>query len=298
MVEEVLEKYKGNWTKFVMEGILEDDVDDYIKNSWIRCSKNSLDINLGQGKLISKEQLEREKEKNKELIAIALPIMQNLNDLVMGTGFALVLTDKNGLILEVIGEEKILKETRNLNFVPGAFWSEEYVGTNAIGTSIYENRPIQVIGAQHYCKSHHDWTCSAAPIHNADGDIIGCLDMSGHSDKAHSHTLGIVVAASYSIENQLLLYQSHAMLKSSVEAVSDGIMIVTDDYKIKLVNKSGEKMLGVDANTLYDVDIRDILGTRIFKHTEAFKDRIEWVFIINDKRFYCHKNWWKMAKEN
>ncbi|TJX68901.1 sigma-54-dependent Fis family transcriptional regulator [Soehngenia saccharolytica] len=287
MVEEILEKYKENWTKFVMEGILEDDVDDYIKKSWIRCSKNSLDINLGQGKLISKEQLEREKEKNKELIAIALPIMENLNDLVMGTGFALVLTDKNGLILEVIGEEKILKETRNLNFVPGAFWSEECVGTNAIGTSIYENRPLQVIGAQHYCNSHHNWTCSAAPIHSANGEIIGCLDMSGHSDKAHSHTLGIVVAASYSMENQLLLYQSHAMLKSSVEAVSDGIMIVTDDYKIKLVNKSGEKILGVDANTLYDVDIRDILGTRIFKHPEAFKDRIDWVFIVNDKKIPC-----------
>ncbi|MBC7088030.1 MAG: sigma-54-dependent Fis family transcriptional regulator [Tissierellales bacterium] len=288
MFEEVLDKYKENWTKFVKEGILADDINDHIKRSWIRCSMNALDTNHGQGKLVSKEVLDEEKEKNKELISIALPIMKNLNDIVMGTGFVLVLTDAKGLILEVIGEDKILEETKSLNFVPGAIWSEEFVGTNAIGTCIYEDRPIQIIGAEHYCKSHHGWNCAASPIHNSNGEIIGCLDMSGHSKNAHSHSLGIVVAASYSIENQILLYQSHAILRASVEAVSDGMIIVTEDYKIKMLNKAGEKILGLEANMLYDEDIRNILGTRIFKHKEAFKDRIDWVFIIDEKKIPCN----------
>jgi PAS domain S-box-containing protein len=111
--------------------------------------------------------------------------------------------------------------------------------------------------------------------------------MSGHSEKAHTHTLGIVVAASYSIDNQLLLSQTHAILSSTVEAVSDGMIIVTDDYKIKLVNKSGEKILGAESDRLIDLDIRNILGTRIFKHTEAFLDRIDWVFIIDEKKIPC-----------
>ena len=287
MNDELLEKYKKDWKDFVANGIINDDVEEFVKKSWLRCKEMSVNYNLGEGKLIAKEELEKEREKNKELISIALPIMQNLNDLVMGTGFALVLTDRNGLILEVIGEEGILNETKKLNFVPGAIWSEEYVGTNAIGTSLWENKPIQIIGAQHYCKSHHNWTCSAAPIHNPSGDIIGCIDMSGHSEKAHTHTLGIVVAASYSIDNQLLLSQTHAILNSTVEAVSDGMIIVTDDYKIKLVNKSGEKILGVESDKLIDLDIRNILGTRIFKHTEAFLDRIDWMFIINEKKIPC-----------
>jgi PAS domain S-box-containing protein len=287
MNDELLEKYKKDWKDFVTNGIINDDVEEFVKRSWLRCKEKKVNYNLGEGKLIAKEELEKERENNKELISIALPIMQNLNDLVMGTGFALVLTDRNGLILEVIGEESILNETKKLNFVPGAIWSEEYVGTNAIGTSLWENKPIQIIGAQHYCKSHHNWTCSAAPIHNPSGDIIGCIDMSGHSEKAHTHTLGIVVAASYSIDNQLLLSQTHAILSSTVEAVSDGMIIVTDDYKIKLVNKSGEKILGAESDRLIDLDIRNILGTRIFKHTEAFLDRIDWVFIIDEKKIPC-----------
>ena len=287
MNDELLEKYKKDWKDFVVNGIINDDVEEFVKKSWLRCKEKKVNYNLGEGKLIAKEELEKERENNKELISIALPIMQNLNDLVMGTGFALVLTDRNGLILEVIGEKSILNETKKLNFVPGAIWSEEYVGTNAIGTSLWENKPIQIIGAQHYCKSHHNWTCSAAQIHNPSGDIIGCIDMSGHSEKAHTHTLGIVVAASYSIDNQLLLSQTHAILNSTVEAVSDGMIIVTDDYKIKLVNKSGEKILGVESDKLIDLDIRNILGTRIFKHTEAFLDRIDWMFIINEKKIPC-----------
>jgi PAS domain S-box-containing protein len=287
MNDELLEKYKKDWKDFVTNGIINDDVEEFVKRSWLRCKEKKVNYNLGEGKLIAKEELEKERENNKELISIALPIMQNLNDLVMGTGFALVLTDRNGLILEVIGEESILNETKKLNFVPGAIWSEEYVGTNAIGTSLWEDKPIQIIGAQHYCKSHHNWTCSAAPIHNPSGDIIGCIDMSGHSEKAHTHTLGIVVAASYSIDNQLLLSQTHAILSSTVEAVSDGMIIVTDDYKIKLVNKSGEKILGAESDRLIDLDIRNILGTRIFKHTEAFLDRIDWVFIIDEKKIPC-----------
>ena len=287
MNDALLEKYKKDWKDFITNGILNDDLEEFVKRSWIRCKESSVNFNLGEGKLIAKEELELEREKNKELISIALPIMQNLNDLVMGTGFALVLTDSKGLILEVIGEESILNETKELNFVPGAIWSEEYVGTNAIGTSLFENKPIQIIGAQHYCKSHHNWTCSAAPIHNPNGDIIGCIDMSGNCEMAHNHTLGIVVAASYSIDNQLLLYQTHAILSTTVEAISDGMIIVTDDFKIKLINKSGEKILGVESDNLMDLDIRNILGTRIFKHTEAFKDRIDWVFLVNDKQIPC-----------
>ncbi len=74
---------------------------------------------------------------------------------------------------------------------------------------------MQVIGSEHYCKEHHAWTCSAAPIHNPQGDLIGILDMSGPYDQAHPHTLGMVVAAAKSIENQLSITEKNKELRKT-----------------------------------------------------------------------------------
>ena len=63
-------------------------------------------------------------------------------------------------------------------FSPGSVWTEEEVGTNAIGTCIKELEPIQIIGCEHFCKTHHNWTCSAAPIRNNKGEILGVINMS------------------------------------------------------------------------------------------------------------------------
>src|SRR2546427_20955 len=81
------------------------------------------------------------------------------------------------------------------NFVDGANWSEEAMGTNAIGTCIKLDKPIQIYAAEHFSKICQSWTCSASPIHDPEGKIIGVLNMSGPFEKVHPHTLGMVVSA-------------------------------------------------------------------------------------------------------
>jgi transcriptional regulator of acetoin/glycerol metabolism len=49
------------------------------------------------------------------------------------------------------------------------------VGTNAIGTSLQLQQPINVTAVEHYCQKHHHWTCSAAPIFNPQGTLMGIV---------------------------------------------------------------------------------------------------------------------------
>jgi transcriptional regulator of acetoin/glycerol metabolism len=176
--------------------------------------------------------------------------MKELAELVKDSHIVVVLTDANGMILETIGDEKIMHNANQLRFIPGSYWSEEKVGTNAIGSAIEIDKPLQVNGCEHYCKQHHTWTCSAAPIHNPEGELIGILDMSGPFKRAHPHTLGMVVAAAKSIENQISLIEINKELRiankfsSAVfNSMSEGIISIDKFGKVIWINRQLQKCL-------------------------------------------------------
>ncbi|WP_339791444.1 sigma-54-dependent Fis family transcriptional regulator [Tissierella sp.] len=281
---------KDLWAKFIETGEIEDGLDKIIAESWKRCTRLGVDPKAGFGKTIDSEKLEVVLKRNEELLRVAKPIMQNLNELVLGSNFILVLTDKEGVIIETIGEEPVRKEANTLNFCIGALWSEKEVGTNAIGTSIIVDKPIHTTGSQHYCEYHHSWTCSAAPIHDNKGNIIGVLDMSGSFDKLHKHTLGIVVAAAYSIENEIRLLRTHELVDTTVESISDGMIIADKDFKINKINYIASKILGIEEDN--KLDIREILREtdfqEILRQKHMTMDYMYCNFFINDKVIPCN----------
>ncbi len=287
---EMFKNMKDLWTKFIETGEIEDGLDKIIAESWRRCTRLGVDPKAGFGKTIDSEKLEVVLKRNEELLRVAKPIMQNLNELVLGSNFILVLTDKEGVIIETIGEEPVRKEADNLNFCIGALWSEKEVGTNAIGTSIIVDKPIHTTGSQHYCEYHHSWTCSAAPIHDNKGNIIGVLDMSGSFDKLHKHTLGIVVAAAYSIENEIRLLRTHELVDTTVESISDGMIIADKDFKINKINYIASKILGIEEDN--KLDIREILREtdfqEILRQKHMTMDYMYCNFFINDKVIPCN----------
>lgn len=291
MADDFLVNIKMAWERFINEDIIEEFVDPLIASSWKRCKRNKINHSTGYGKIANHNKVDALMNKNKELLSVARPIMKNLNGLVLGTNFVLVLTDNEGYIIETIGEELVMREATLLNFSIGSLWSEEEVGTNAIGTCIKENKPMQVIGAEHYCQYHHVWTCAAAPIHNAKGELVGVIDMSGSFDRAHKHTLGIVVAAAYSIENEMSLSRSHELIDTTLESISDGMIIVDKSYKINKINNIAEKILGLTKIEACKMDIRNILNDISFDEILSMKrqvlEHIDCDFVIGNRRIPC-----------
>ena len=169
---------------------------DVIFRSWQRChiaGVNPYDTGLHrqlQGENLARALVQREK-----LLTVAHPFMADLYAIVRGTGFVVVLADEEGYILELFGDEGAGAAPMTSNFFVGASWHERDAGTNAIGTALEEQCPVQVTGPEHYCRKHHCLTCSAAPLFDPDNKLIGILDISGAHQGAHTHTLGMVVAA-------------------------------------------------------------------------------------------------------
>lgn len=151
-------------------------------------------------KVLDPVALKKKLKENAELLEITIPVIEELHEFLHGTGFIIVLTDRSGCILEIAGDLKPLEEARSQNMVRGAWMDEKSIGTNAMGTALAENAPVQVTASEHINPAYQKWTCSAAPIHDLSGAIIGTLNLTGSSGLAHPHTLGMVVAAVSAIE--------------------------------------------------------------------------------------------------
>lgn len=224
---------KDFWNQFMKNGYIDSNVRKEIADSWMRCREYNVNPMNGRGVVKDDQFTVKKIQENIELISIAKPIMKGLYEIVKGSEFAIILTDKDGYVLETIGDNSMLKRMKELNFVKGALWNEEVVGTNAIGTAIYLDKPIQTIGAEHYCIEQHSWTCSGAPIHNEEGEVIGCINMSGNYYNAHPHTLGIVTSAAQSIQKQLAVAVSSNLMNITFNSISEGIIVLNKNMKIK-----------------------------------------------------------------
>lgn len=298
-MENYIEFIKSCWKDFIEKGNVNPKVRTEISDSWKRCKKYGVNPMNGKGNDKYNVPVKVKIMENAELISVARPIMESVYDIVAGSEFAIILTDKDGYVIDVVGDEPMLKRMDELNFVKGALWSEEIVGTNAIGTALYMDKPIQTIGAEHYCLNQHSWTCSGSPIHDEDGNIIGCINMSGNYYNAHSHTLGIVTSAAKSIQKQLALTISNKLMKITFDFISEGMIVLDENLKIKRVNNRALEILNVRLEDILNMNIEENLKGISFHEIINKNDRsfnnVECDFYIKNNG---SKLWSKCGKDS
>jgi len=233
----------------------------FVRRSHDRCE--GLDISRDRvysKQILTGEPLFQRLAEKRELIGHAEPFINQLYGFVKGTDFFALLTDEEGCILTIIGDENILSEAFSYKMIPGAFMDEASIGTNAMGTALVEGVPLQVSGDEHYIEAYHRWTCSAAPIRDTQGRIIGTLDLTGYSSLVHPHTLGMVVAAAHAIERTLEVKETHEALAMAkvytdtiIDSMSAGILTADTEGNIKTVNRQIPDMFGYSARELREM---------------------------------------------
>ncbi|MCU7372972.1 sigma 54-interacting transcriptional regulator [Paucibacter sp. O1-1] len=119
------------------------------------------------------------RDRNRRLHEHAAPVMEMLYEQIVNTENMVVLTDATGTIIHSIGDDDFLSRASKVALQPGVNWSESTKGTNAIGTALVEETPTLVHADEHYLHANHFLTCSAAPILDPRGNILGVLDVSG-----------------------------------------------------------------------------------------------------------------------
>ncbi len=222
--------------------------------------------NVFSTRVLEGEDLAKRLEQNKTLINTAAPFLRQLYDFVKGSEFFVILNDSEGCILSVFGDDKIQSEAYKLKMIPGAYMDEDNIGTNAMSMVLSEGIPVQVSGKEHFINVYHKWTCSAAPIKDAGGRIIGIIDLTGYSQNVHSHTLGMVVAAANAIERMLEVNNVNSRLAISMKqietifnSISSGILTSDLTGSIKAINKHVIKMLGYSEYEIKNMKIGDLI---------------------------------------
>lgn len=238
-----------------------------IENSHKRSEDYGIEKDSNHSKMILHgDELRKALELNKELIEISKPYIDMVVESVEDRDFIIILTDNNGCILYIKGANEIKDELGKLNLKIGAYMDEKNIGTNAMGTAIKENRCIQITAKEHYVNIFQSLTCSAAPIHNSKSEIIGTLNLTGKSNMKHPHTLGLVIFGVTAIENELyrikanyILNQTYNYMKTVIENVDKGIMIVDTHGKIININELGLNILDKRNHNLINEDINHII---------------------------------------
>src|SRR5208337_2733742 len=174
---------KEAWNKFVTTGECVPAVAPLIAQSWARCRALGHDPKRGPAVVVvEREDLEQRVARNRDLLTVAVPILDELQALVKDLGFLTLLTDSDGVILEMLPGGKLRDAGTEGNLRAGGMWGEEQAGTGAIGLALRHCQPVQVVGCEHFFEEAHDMTCSAAPIFNHDNRLIGIQNHGEHRE--------------------------------------------------------------------------------------------------------------------
>ncbi|ADH98139.1 sigma-54-dependent Fis family transcriptional regulator [Salisediminibacterium selenitireducens] len=261
---------KQVWKRFLEEGTVDETrLRKRIIESWTFCRSAGVDPYDGKGStLLTFEELKEKKEHNQMLLEIALPYLQKLKKLFKGSGSILLLIDPDGYVLNVTGEPETRRSANDINFVEGIRWTEEQVGTNAIGTAIRTCEPITVFGHEHFARASQNWVCSAAPIKDDHGRLLGVLDISSRVGTCeHVHTLGAVAASAYAMEHEWQKRQKEdefELISAAItgQKATDPIILMNRDEEIVFIDNALESLKEYRDTWISLKELEDATGCR------------------------------------
>lgn len=266
-----------------------------IKNSHERCRNIGIDTEqVFSKKILDEIELNIKYVINRELIINALPHMENLVKYSECDEFFYILTDCDGCILSVIGDEKIVAEISNMKIIPGAYMDEENIGTNSIGMAIKNKCPAMISSSEHYIKAYSKWTSFAAPIKDNNDLIIGILSIVGTSVKFHPHTIGMIMSSCSSIKKMIeiqrlnkIQYVIDKHIKTVFDAIPKALIISDIEGKIRTYNKKALEIFRATEEQLKSLKVKDVVKDwdNIIKEIYLSKSVSMEVSILNNSKY-------------
>lgn len=238
----------------------------FVLASWQRSRAAGVPLEHPPCTRLASEMVESALRTNAMLLEVGEPLAQSLISFMPGTGCQLILTDGTGTALLCLSHGKTSCAT------VGNVYSESATGTNAVSLCLQEQRPLYVAGPEHYCLSNHDLFCSAAPIHDAQGCLLGCLSMAVKVHHSTFQTLGMVVAAASAMAEQVKLRRLLAEQASLLSLIQEGVLLLNAAGNITNANATAMRLLGMtgeDMGSSLNYLVRKGLSLKELIHSPA-----------------------------
>jgi transcriptional regulator of acetoin/glycerol metabolism len=182
------------WQAFVSDAVELPGLEPEILRSWRR-ARDTFGIDPAQRRcqrVLGEGELEATRQQD-DTHRLALPLLREFGELLSASKHVLAYFNPAGWMLSLDGSPAVAERIAEINFRPGASWSEDSVGTNGPGTALAERRPVKVFATEHYVAAWQAWTCSASPVLDpASGELLGLVDITG---PWQAHEIQALVAA-------------------------------------------------------------------------------------------------------
>jgi transcriptional regulator of acetoin/glycerol metabolism len=262
------------WQSFVEGGQINDaSLPSYVYRAWCDCRRNGINPRHPMEAMnLPKNEFNVLLREYKELIEIAKPVVEMIMFSTNTTKFIVMITSKDGVILNVAGDLSHLSVQENYYNRPGVYCGPDFFGTRATTLALREKKPISLCGSEHYLEVFHNSLCYAAPIFDHKGDILACVSLACSLQNFNQTTLAMVSVAANNITSQLLrshLDESRNYLNSMVYAICgalpDGIVALDNENNIKYVNHAGEDIFESNAVKLKGKNVSEFFDEHCLK---------------------------------
>jgi len=151
-----------------------------IVQSWGRCFTDyQLDPDANsENVVLTSHELKNHQQLMGDYFKIAVDGVNSFGNALNQAGLAVLLADSQGVTVAKRLPYAEIELFKANGFVLGSCWSEKLVGTNAIGTTLVEKKPLIIHGQEHYNSHSGNLSCSTAPIFDSLGNFMGCLNAS------------------------------------------------------------------------------------------------------------------------
>ena len=221
-------------------------VSKLVLSSWQRSLRAGVEPGTRLAPLVTGgDALEQLRRNNQDLLWAAQGLFVTSAHLLANSGSIMLLTDPNGVVLEVAGDMHTLESAQDVHLVEGGHWHESVVGTNGIGTALAMRQPVQVHAAEHFGEGIKRWTCAAAPVFLPGTEqILGVIDISGPPSTYQRGNLVLALAAARQMEAVLAertsrehVHLLEASMKFSASSGTAAMLVI--DRNAKLIHISG-----------------------------------------------------------
>lgn len=222
----------------------------WIERSWRRClaagqrpdQRVAFDVIPAQAR-------RRTEEASHALIAAARPVLDKLGRAIANTRYFAILTDAQGVVIDVNGPIDARDRRAQLITRIGADLSERSVGTSAIGAVLAELQPVWLHRGEHFFNDTSVYSCAGAPLFGPDGRCVGMLDVTGIETVERPELKHLVSQSARSIENALALARPHSLLVRlnwpgrTLGDEADGLLCLDADGWVTAANQIARQMV-------------------------------------------------------
>jgi hypothetical protein len=189
---------------FLRSNQLPRSVRPVVRESWRRSAELRVDPDSRRAPIALVDHELDEARQTHQLAPVMPAIHQLLIEDAADAGVMVAVGDAAGRILWVDGDPNLVRRAEAINVTSGAVWTECAAGTNAVGTCLVINDLVQVFGSEHFTRSVHPWSCTAAPIRDPRSlQTTGFLTLVGRDDVASPQSALLIRSVTAAIEAEL-----------------------------------------------------------------------------------------------